>query len=309
MTGKTDWGRVGGIAGVIGAALAIVAILIAIAGIKAGYSIAEQSGSFDRPSVTLGIAGHRLRPGENSTIIVGITKVSEKDTVAIGSIPFSMVNEGSKTADTPSLTLQYSKLFNRKGLEAMQPNPSGPYAATEVKFSLTQADPFDYASYQARTLDPGVGLTVEEPFYAKDTVVNVNAPITFKDGAEAVVSVSAQYSMKFQATTIARDLATANYPIELAVTHAASMDEAISFAEKNFIAKQAGEFRKQFGFWKYLSGLLVGNDERRLYVVFESTTPLNAGENKTLEFAPKSDSAAQINYRVLSWANLFADAN
>jgi hypothetical protein len=275
---------------------------------RTAYDVARLSGSFDRPNVTLGIAGKRLRPDESSTIIIGLTNVSEKETVAIGSIPFSMANEGTKTADEATLTVQYARILSRQGLASLQANPSGPFQATEVKMSLTQNEAFDFASYKAPVLAPGVGLTIHEPFYAKATEFQFNETVKFKDGIEKPISFSGQYLIQVLATTIARDQATRAYPLKLAVTRVNSMQELIGYAEKNFIARQATDIRKQLSFFQYLRTLLFANEDRRLYVVFEQTTPTDVGENKKLEFAPKPNSAEQLTYKVLSFDNLFASS-
>ena len=238
------------------------------------------------------------------TVIIGMSKLSEAGTVAIGSIPFSLANESKKTVDTSSLTLQFHKLFRRKGLESLKFNPSGPVAATEVKVSLTENGPLDYVSYQARAIDPGVGLNINEPFYAYETKLNVDAPLTSKEGRSGVVTLTAYYSLSFMATVTARDVGTANYPIQIAVTQADSMNDVMAFAEKNYIDKQISELRGQLGFLKYLAGLLFRREERRLMLAYETTEKFPVGENQAVEFAPAPKQVGRIAYNLLSWDRL-----
>jgi hypothetical protein len=293
-------GGIGVVVGLIGAFFGWLAF-------QASWTIATESGAFDKPGVTLGVGGYRLNPGETAAVIVGMTKLSEGTVVAIGTVPFSMVNEGKKTADTPSLTFRFHKLSNREGLTALQMTPSGPFSATEVKTSLTKNDPFDYMSYQMRALDPGVSLSLSEPFYATETKFTVDAPVTFKDGVEATISITGFYSLKFLATVTARDSTTLNFPIEVAVTKVSSMEELVKFAHEKYVLEQIREFRKEAGFLKYLAGLLFRSEERRLFLSYEVTTPHPVGEGKSIEFASGSESTARVLYSLLSWQFLFAN--
>jgi hypothetical protein len=162
-------------------------------------------------------------------------------------------------------------------------------------------------SYQIRALDPGISLSISEPFYASETKFSVDAPITFKDGVEATLSVTGFYSLKFLATVTARDSTTLNFPIEVAVTKASSMDDLVTFAKNQYVLKQIREFRKEAGFFKYLAGLLFRSEERRLFLSYEVTTPYPAGGGKSLEFASRSESTGRLLYNLLSWQFLFAN--
>jgi hypothetical protein len=296
----------GAIGNVVGAIAILVAVLLGLLSTQTSWQVAYESGALDKPTITLGVGGYRLDPRGPITVVVGIPKLSENGTVAIGSIPFTLTNEGMKTVDTPTLTLRFHKLFKREGLQAMTYGASGPYSATQVKASFTQDEPFDYVSYQAPALDPKVDLTVNEPFYAHETRIRVDTPVVTKDNVSGTVTVTMVYSLTFLATVTARDVGAVNYPIDIAVTHASSMDDLIAFAKNNLVDRQASEFRTQLGFVKYLAGLLFRTEVRKLYVVYETSTEQHViAENKVLEFAKKPQQTGRIEYSLLSWGRLF----
>jgi hypothetical protein len=288
---------------IAGLAVGVVSVILAVLAIHASWDIAKLSGAFDRPDITLGLGGVPAQPGPVA-VIYGAPHVGEENSVVIGSLPFTFNNASLKTADNATLTVRYPKFLGRSALEAMQFSITGSVAAVDLQRSLTSDGTFDYSSYQAKTLNPGVNITINEPLYVRETQLQTKVPFITKDGVHGTVSVNMRYSIQWLATVSARDVTAANYELDVAATRASSMNNLVSFAEARAIPDEIENLRKKLTFQQYLGGLLFRSVSGSLFLVFQTNIEHDVGNGRL--FSP--DSTAQVGrmeFSLLSWGSLF----
>jgi hypothetical protein len=286
-------------------AVAITSVIIAFLAFQTNRYIAITSGVLERPTATLGIAGTRINRSEKTSILFGTDNPSEGDTIAIGAIPFGLANEGTKTVDNPTMIVRLHKLFQYDLLAAvMKINTSGDGSTVDLKVLVTSDDSFDYASYQAKTLHPGVRLTVHHPFFVKETVAHITEPFVAKDGNAGTATLSVPYALQFLVTTIARDIVTANYFIDVAFVRSSSVEDMLPAAVRSIEAERRA-FRKRLNSLQYLSGLVFRSEERKIFLIYGGPGKKFARDGKVVLGPDRDPKIGRIDYNLLSWWHLF----
>lgn len=282
-----------------------ISIFFGFLSYNATWDVAVVSGALDKPIVTLGLGGIRLRPTTTTSILFGAPQLDENQTVTIGSIPFTVANEGTRTVDTPTVIFRLPKFLHRKALEAMSFGVSGSTAAfADAHRSLTSDETFDYSSYQIKSLDPKIGLTVNEPFYASQTQREFQVPVTTKDNKHALVSLKMLFSVQWLVTISGRDVDPTNYTADVAAISAASPDDLLQFAEQNYIPNQIRDLRAKLGFWQYLAGLIFRREERSIFLVYQTSEVHKVDGDKSLLTPASEPQVGRVLYRGLSWGYL-----
>lgn len=156
-------------------------------GNQASWQIAQESGSLDKAALEIGVGGVSLVAGKDNFILVGATEMSTRRTPVVGAIPFTFRSSGKKSLDTLLVGFQYHELFNRKTLEALEPNVSGPYSAAELKKTTSSESKRFFVSYSLGMLNPGVTLRVSEPLFLEETNVREEVPVTTKEGVNITI--------------------------------------------------------------------------------------------------------------------------
>lgn len=282
-----------------------VAIIIGYLSIKANWDVAAVSGALDKPVVSLGLGGIRLKPDIEVTVLFGTRRLGEPQTATIGSVPFTLGNEGSKAVEAASLTFRFPSFLNRKSLQAMTMTAFGSGAAKDIQQSLTSGNAFDYSSYEVKSLDPGMGVTIEEPFYAKETKISSEATLVDAAGRHGTASVTVHYSVKWLLTVSGRNIQPANYPLDVACTRTGSMSELSAFAEAQLISDEIRRFRHALDFVQYLGGLLFRNETKSVFLVFQEFAEHLVDNDKMLLASRSTAEVRRINYSLLSWKQLF----
>jgi hypothetical protein len=297
--------RLAALATIIALPVAILSLIFGFLAYKSAWDIAVISGVGEKAIVSLGLNKIRLQPGNPISVLYGARRLSEAETVAIGSLPFTLANEGSKTVDPVIVTFRFPVFLKRKGLEAMAFNTSGSIMTADIRRSFTSDRAFDYSSYELKSLNPGMGIAVNEPFYTKETRLSTDAPITSKDGVHGVVSLSMLYSVNWLVTVSGHDIPTVNYTVSVGCTPAASINELGLFAEKYLIPEKIRDFRKELGFFQYLGGLIFRDEKTRILLVYQETAE-HLVENDKMLLAPRTTGeVGQITFSLLAWDHLF----
>lgn len=296
----TDW------ATVLSLPTAVVACLFGYLAYKATWDVADLSGALDKPTLTLGIGTNRVPAGSPIPIAFGTPRLGDPNTVSIISMPFRFANEGKKSIDSATLTFRFSSMLDRKGIQAgMSSAMEGPTLAIQVQNSLTGDASFDYSSYQAKTLDPGAGVTVNEPLHLKETKVEVDAPFTTKDGVPGQVKVTMHYALTWLITISGRDVPAVNYPVTLMGMKARSLDDLAVAAHATVVPTEREKFRSRLSFLQYLGGLIFKSEERRLYIAFQTSKEFEVDGQGTLLAPIGAAKVGYVTYELLSWRCLF----
>jgi hypothetical protein len=288
----------------VGAIGIVIGVLFGVLGIKSNWDIAAASGSFERPVLTLGIDKLRLSDAHATEVMVGAGTLSGNGSVLVGQIPFSLANEGRKTVDTPTITIRYHEWLKRRALEALEITTSGSFSAREVEKSFTEQAPFEYVSYRAASLNPGLIMAIREPMYIRESSMHMDVPVEFKDGVSGIVPIDITYAITILVTTSGRDIPVRNYPIELMAIKTSSVDEFVRLANESYVSARRKRVRQTVGFWSYLASLLFRSEERGLFLVYLTVDEYPTGEGK-LYFARPDPEVRFLRYDLLEWKYLF----
>src|SRR5271166_1864460 len=126
---------VASIAAVISVPIAIVAAWLAW---KGSWDIAQLSGSFDKPIVTVALGALRLDPRNPIDILFGTRALDKKGTVTIGSLPVTLINEGNKSTEFTSIVFRYPLFFDYKFIsELVSEAQEGPSSVLEIKHTTS----------------------------------------------------------------------------------------------------------------------------------------------------------------------------
>ena len=234
---------VASIAAVITVPIAVVAVWLAW---KGSWDIAQLSGAFDKPIVTLGLDNLRLDPRNPIDLLFGTRGLDKKGTATIGSLPFTLVNEGNKSTELASIIFRYPLFFDYKFIsERISNEQKGPSSILDLKHTTSNDEKFDYSTYNLASLGPSVALTVEEPIHLNDTRVREDVPITTKDNISGTATVELVYSKNYLITTLAKDQQPVNYDINLASTRAVNLEELRQFANKYMIEPRIRNYERK----------------------------------------------------------------
>jgi hypothetical protein len=288
----------------IGAIVAVVGVVLGYLAYQSTWDIAELSGDLERPVVTLGLAGTRLK--DRTNIVYGAQQLCDKENVVIGTIPFTMVNEGRTSVSDSTLTFRYDQRLKREALTALKPSIAGLANENDVRNLVSSDGNFDYAAYRHASLDPGVGLTIDEPMYLWNMDSNITETAVFKNGVSADLSFRIDYAVVFQATTNGRDTAAHNYGLNLHARCSASSDELLKHVVEQRIPDEAKKLRRDVGFLRYFGAVLLRRSEgqRRLFVVWQDLDASSDGEH-VIFFSEKKPTVGTVDYNVLSWKEVF----
>jgi hypothetical protein len=240
-----------------------------------------------------------------SSVVIGIPPPSRGENVTIGVLPLQLANEGEKSVDSAVLIIRYPLMMKRKALEEVGTfSISGPPIARLAK-NITSDTEFDYATYQVDSLNPHVGMNAEEPIHLYETKLDANVPVSTKDGAHYVVSLSSLFVVKILATTIGRDIPATNYELAIITTHASSIQELAMYAIKTDIPAQRKELRGQLGFWQYMGGLVFRSDKGRIFLVLENLRDEKTKDGHMVGVPDGEPKSSEIVFNLLSWSYLF----
>lgn len=289
---------------IISLPLAVFASVLAYLAYKATWDVADLSGALDKPALTLGFGANRVPAESPIRIAFGTTRLGDQKTVSIVSMPFGLANEGKKSIDSATLTFRFPVALNRKGLDSMRSTAEGPTLAIQVQQSLMRGPAFDYSSYQAKSLDPGVGMTVHEPLHLTETRAEDAVPFITKDGVPLQAKITVHYALTFLITINGRDVPTVNHSVSMMGMRAQSLKDLASKAHALIVPKEQKEFRSKLSFLEYLGGLIFRSEKRRLYVAFQASEEHKV-EDGTLLGPSGSAEVGYVTYELLSWAHLF----
>jgi hypothetical protein len=246
----------------------------------------------------------RLRPSEANFIVYGAPHVGEKNAVTVGSLPFTLGDEGAKTVDSPTVTFRFPLLMKRRGLESMRMKAVGSVSTKDVRTTLTSDEAFDYSSYRFVAFDPGLAAGIDEPFYAPLTVIDESVVATTRDGKPLTISARAIFSLDFLVSTSARDIRAEDYQINLTCAHADGLGDLEGIVANSIAPNEIRQFRESLGFWQYLGGLIFRDAKRKIYLVFQGSDQFKV-PNGSL-FGPKSSAQVEeVELDLLSWNHLF----
>lgn len=291
--------------GIGGLGATVIATYLASRAIDATWAIARASGSLDRSRLAVGVGGYQIEDTGVTQVILGAPNLSDQSAVAIGSIPFTVKASGARTTEDVTITFQYdNRVFNRKALEAMSVQAAGGLEINGFQRQFTEANETAFASYRFESLNPGTAVGVGEPFYLAKTAVEVNVPITTRDGVSGQVNARMNYALRFGITASAKDVGLLAIPVELKMVQATSMNELMRAPLHNTVNAAQIEFRRRLSFPSYLGALLFSSPDESVYLVFVPQARFEEGD--AVVFAPTNKHEVKVaTFPLVSWHQLF----
>lgn len=284
--------------------VAVVGVALAYLAIEASWKIAEATGSLDKSDFVIGLQRYPFPAGGHAKLIVGASEISKKDVPVIGAIPFGIISNGKKSVENLSVTFQYHQMFKRTVLESMSLKASGDYISQEVKHSYTEAGDMSFASYRIPMLNPGVGVGIAEPLFLLEQHLNIEAPVTSKDGVNFIMPVELTLSQSFAVNVSGRDITIRNYVIDLSVEKASSIEELRRLYVPKAVTAEQEKIRNELGFFSYLGSLVYSSIKGSIYLVYVPLSEVKVGDVRL--YAPKgAQSVAVVEFDLLTWSKLF----
>ncbi len=211
------------IAVIVTAVIGIGAIWISQRGIDKTVEIAQQSGAFDKADNYLGIGSLDLPPSQEDTIQVVYGGTFDMKSVDISYLPISVGNFGKKNADDIQLIIDYPKKLGLAFTDTsiLKAN-SLPGAATKREI-MNNDETTESVVYSLNHLNPGVRITLEDPFFLKKTDMEIDV----KSADSVPLKFRAYYSYTFAVTLLGKDLRTQRRVFSFSCYEAANIDQLI----------------------------------------------------------------------------------
>jgi len=200
----------------VGSALAVVGIVVAVAGVLVARRIAERSGAFRKAELGISLMGQSLVPKpEFRDLIFGYS--AEDDDLVVCLLPFELTNKGELSAKNVSMRLVFPMtLLPPTDLEAYE--VKGLYDKSEIKSKSFESQGRRFVDYsfpelpagggnagveQAIAITYGLGIPFAVDAVSKDGVplrvegrVEWTAPVLVRVWATDVLPLEASFTLK-----------------------------------------------------------------------------------------------------------------
>ena len=272
---------------------AILSLVVGVWAVRAGESIAERSGQFERARMRLLVAG---TAAENNMDIAFAIPVAAADSssIVIGALPIEVQNVGEKSIEDLTVTIHMPRSLQPEALDQLELARRVPTPRNEVRVDSATLGNDRYRAYAVERLNPRRAVTVQEPFKLQPTRLSLVVD-TVKG-----VTVEASYSFLIGVVVSAKD------QIPLKVTGTIGVFEADSAQARQqwsqHLVERLTQRRRAYGFMNYL-GCIVRRQEAESIVLIPSfrvtTTPLG-----TLYDGAGWGTAIRVRYRLCQWGLL-----
>lgn len=211
--------------------------------IDSSLDIAKRSGSFDKANNYLGIGTHDLPPSPNDTIKLIYGAVFDSNSIDISYLPLSIGNYGEKNAEDVQVVIDYPKMSGLAFTDTSLLKKSDLPISSSSR-SVVEGKDMQSVVYSLHHLNPGVRVTIEDPFFLKKTSMSIDA----KTADSVPVQFKVQYSVIFSVTLLGKDLRTQKRFFSLSCFEAVSMDELINSYVKNI---KRGKTKNNYYYFVY----------------------------------------------------------
>jgi len=210
--------------GALGVILSIIAIIVSYKSCTSNEEIAEKSGVFDKPDIYLGFGNFDI-PNHRSydTIRLIYGGMFPDNAFNLASFPFQINNTGKKNAEDIKLLIEYPKVSKIAILDSSLLKGSMPTITNYKREAMSQNE-VDIVNYQISQLNPGLRITIDEPFSLRKTEIITN--VDLRDNGKQ--SVLVKYSFIFSVTLMGKDLPTQKTIFSIACFNTPSLDSLIN---------------------------------------------------------------------------------
>jgi hypothetical protein len=280
----------------------LASMVLAYQSIQVSKELANATGSLDKPSIEVGIGGHLLETGKENYILIGSPTIATTKVAAIGVIPFTFKSTGKKSIDSLSISFQYHDLFRRLLLENAGTLISGPFS-DQVKKAISRRDKDIFVSYSISSLNPGISMQIEEPFFLEETQLQSSVPVTTKDGAKMSIEYDVTYSRYLGLSVSARDSQFLGYSLSVAIQRANTPAALATGQLTRQIRRKQTDLRTKLGAFQYFIALLSSSPMESAILVFSHQEKIADGNNEIYTPTGKNE-VAYVRYPLLTWKML-----
>lgn len=285
----------------------VVVIGTAIYSAKSQWTIANQSGNFDKGEIVASIGGYPLQSNQPIHIILGADRVGDKNAIIIGAMPFEITSNGQKSLADTKVTFRYPAILQRKLIaETNDLDPVGDISSGEIKSSITHSESYDFESYSLPAINPGESDSINEPIFLDSTSIEQDIHAVTKDGVKIVAPIRIDLSALITFTVSAKDIQLQAYELSVAMVKSTSMQDMIKGPLLSYIEVKRKEIRKKLSFFQYTSLLLKHAEYGTVYLVFDKIRETN--HNKDGRFIFQNDgepTVVPISYSLCKLSLLF----
>jgi len=309
MSGIIRWakkhsGIIGVITGIVGTILGLAGLAVAYLSWSGSYDIARRSGAFERGDARLFYAKMELKPGEvtETAYLMDFKKAS----LSICNLSLAVGNAGDRTLKGNYLTLRVPnnlviptellnlEIFSRRAV------------LQQIIRNTSRAGNLAYVVYELPNIDPGRGISIEEPLLCNKTKVQDQIEVQTKDSARMRVSYSVDYSYQVLVSISGEDQRTKNYEINIAGVQRQSSDTPVAISLIQFENNRAYQRRRDYSFFSYLKGLM--SNARQIFIMIAPETKIISEGDKIVQVPAENSQIASAKVPLFRIHYLFASS-
>ncbi|NEU10099.1 hypothetical protein GZH53_17375 [Flavihumibacter sp. R14] len=204
--------------------LALLAIILSIWGIISSESIAERSGTFDKPELSLSLGGHKLSTEEISEVYIG-TKISEQS-IDFATLPIDLHNNGMKAAEKVDLIIKYPHLSRIAVPDSIISLKVQSIDTVIRKF--ISAEPFDQVIFRFATINPMLSLNAKDLIaLTQESRLTTNVSVPTKDNKILNFPISIDYAYQVHLAVSSVNFATSVHKLNLHVLNCTDINSLV----------------------------------------------------------------------------------
>ena len=200
----------------------LMSLWLAQQSIEATVTVAERSGSFDRPNLELFLGDKILAHATESSLFVG-TQI--KQDMHLGFLSFTVVNNGEKSAWNVSVSIGFPEFSRRNLFDILNVEVRDTLFRTNIKRSdQIVVPPMSYTVHEFDEVNPGGSIAIDQPWLLTETSIKDRVEVEFKDKVKGAVDYKLDYGLEVEARIAGDDLPVKSYKLVLYVFDASSED-------------------------------------------------------------------------------------
>jgi len=202
-----------------GLLLSWIAIKVSREAMMDAHKLAVESGSLDKPNLSLFLGPCELMPKLDNKIILGIPETFN-NRINIGSLPFVVTNNGKKSAKGVEIIDQFPKFARSQLHDLVSFKVEGLFSPSiaEVHPEMKEIGNSSYFCYILPSLNPDHGFQFSAPFMLNETQFEGEVDAKTKDNKEIRFRYAVKYGLIEQITISAEDQKPRDFSLTISVS-------------------------------------------------------------------------------------------